>query len=342
MKKKRVGIIGCGKIFPMHAYSIQGLSQVEIVSVCDVDKVKAKTAATTFACRYYMNYEEMYEKEKLDSVHICTPHYLHPKMTLEAMKRGIHVLLEKPVAISLDEAYEISQGKNQYGVQVMVSFQNRFNPASIRIKEILESGILGPVLGARASLAWQRTDEYYQESSWKGTWEKEGGGVVIDQAIHTLDLMNWFIDLKVKSVIATLGNRGQARIEVEDYAEGVIIYENDVRASFHFMNYYTYDAPVELEITCEKGLIKLVGDEAIIDTFDGKLENIRRHPGERFFFGDAKQYWGVGHKKLITYFYECLVREEQIKKNDFNDVLITQEIVMSIYESGKNGRRVDY
>ena len=125
-----------------------------------------------------------------------------------------------------------------------VNFQNRYNNSSRLIKKTLEDGQLGNVLSAKLYVTWNRSDSYYATSDWKGTWEKEGGGVLINQAIHTFDLVCWFIDSEVKSVDAYITNRFHKEIEVEDCAEGIIQYDNGAIASFHAINYYGYDAPV--------------------------------------------------------------------------------------------------
>jgi len=333
----KAGIIGCGKIFPMHAVSIKKQPLVQLAAVCDSNGELAEKTGKQYGCSYYTDYQEMIAKEKLDTVHICTPHYLHAEMAIYALEHGIHVLTEKPMAIELKDAKQMEEAAEKNGRVLMVSFQNRFNPGSLLIKKTLEAGELGSILSARASVTWNRSDEYYSKSDWKGTWEKEGGGVIIDQAIHTLDLMNWFIDSEVQWVDATISSRAHKTIKVEDCAEGLIHYKSGLNASFYAMNYYTYDAPVEIELHCEKGMVNLTGEKAVIAFHDGRQLAADRNPMETFDFGNVKQYWGVGHMKEIQNFYSCLA-ERKHPRNTAGEVMSTQELVCAIYKSGKEGR----
>lgn len=335
----RAGIVGCGKIFPMHAVSITEQPNVTLVSVCDIKEERAQKAAKQFGCTYYVDYKDMIEQEKLDTIHICTPHYLHAEMAIYGLKHGLDILTEKPMAIKLEDAREMIATAHAEHRNLVVSFQNRFNPGSILIKKTLESGELGKVLGASMFVTWDRSDQYYLSSDWKGTWEKEGGGVIIDQAIHTIDLMNWFINSKPVSVEASLHNRTHSIIDVEDSAEGVITYENGIHAGFYAINYYTWDAPIRIEIHCEKGLIHLVGEKAVIQFKDGHEYVADKDPQETFHFGEVKQYWGVGHKREIANFYSCL-QDKKTPSNTAKEVWDTQRIVCAIYESSKLCKKI--
>ncbi|NDL67395.1 Gfo/Idh/MocA family protein [Anaerotalea alkaliphila] len=331
MKKFRVGIIGCGNIFPMHAYPVAHGERTELVAVCDVKEDRLREKAEAFGCRGYTDYREMLEKESLDVVHLCTPHHLHAPMAIRAMEMGCHVLTEKPMAIRLEDAEAMVETARRTGKTLGVIFQNRYNPGSVLIKETLESGALGKVRTARAMVTWDRSDEYYSKSDWKGTWEMEGGGVLIDQAIHTMDLMRWFIDAPITKIFANLSNRAHDRIEVEDVAEGVLHFENGAVAGFYAINYYGYDAPVEIELVCEKGIAKLVADNATVDFGDGRKLEAGPNPHESFSYGNVKSYWGVSHVKQIGEFYDAL---EQGRKPavDGGEALKTQRMICGIYD----------
>ena len=130
------------KIFPMHAVSVSKQERAELVAVCDTKEDRAKAMAEKYGCRYYTDYQEMIRTEKLDAVHICTPHYLHPEMAIYAMEHGAHVLTEKPMAINQDDAVRMNETAQKTGKVLMVSFQNRFNPGSLLIKNTLDAGEL--------------------------------------------------------------------------------------------------------------------------------------------------------------------------------------------------------
>lgn len=340
MTKHKVGIIGCGRIFAMHSLPIENRDDLDLVAVCDIKEDRAETAAKDHNCASYTDYKEMLDKEDLDVIHICLPHHLHHPVTLEAAKRKIHVLTEKPMAINYEDAVEMVDVAKENDVTLGVIFQTRYNPASQLIKHTISSGELGPVKAARFTLAWDRSDEYYSESDWKGTWDKEGGGVIIDQAIHGMDLMSWFVDDEIEYIDASISNRAHAKIEVEDAAEGVIKYRNGVVTAFNAINYYSHDAPIEIEVDCENGLVKMVADKATIEFHDGRTLIADNNPLEEFdYTTGAKNYWGVSHVKQINDFYDSLNEGKQPEITGAT-ALKTQEMIMKIYESGKKKERV--
>ncbi|MGV8146904.1 MAG: Gfo/Idh/MocA family protein [Alkaliphilus sp.] len=340
MKMYRAGIVGCGNVFPMHAITINQLENVELVAVCDVKEDRAKEEAKNFNCKYYLGYKEMIDKEDLDVVHICTPHHMHAPISIYASKSKKHVMTEKPISITMDDAKAMIEASKENQVLLGVIFQNRYNAGSKLIKETLDSGELGKILSGKLQVTWKRTDEYYSKSDWKGTWNKEGGGVVIDQAIHTMDLMRWFVGSEIEYIDANIANRTHEIIEVEDMAEGIIKHKNGVLTTFYTINYYSYDAPVEIEIHCEKGIAKMLGDRAVIEFNDGKKIIADNNPNEVFDYGNGvKSYWGTSHVKQIKEFYECLVEGKQPVISG-EEAIKTQEMICGIYESGKKRERI--
>ncbi|MBR5746421.1 MAG: Gfo/Idh/MocA family oxidoreductase [Clostridia bacterium] len=338
MKKFRSAVIGCGNIFPMHAVSITRCPNAQLVAVCDIKKDRADKKAAEFEVKAYYDYKEMLDKEDIDVVHICLPHYLHPIVAIECCKRGKHVLTEKPMSIELADARKMIDTAKECGVTLACIFQNRYNAGTMLVKKLLDNGTLGAVKSAKCFVTWDRSDAYYGASDWKGTWDKEGGGVIIDQAIHTLDAMRYLIGRPVESVDATIANRGHAKIDVEDTAEGVIRFDNGVLANFHAINYYGYDADVYIELYCENGIAKLTSDVGDIKLFDGRTFHADR-PNENFGYGNVKSYWGVNHCKQINNFYECLSTGEEMFI-PVESAYETMEMVCAIYESGKKKQRI--
>lgn len=342
MNKYRVGIVGCGNIFPMHAIPVNALECAELVAVCDIKEDRAKEKAEEFNCKYYFDYKEMIDNENLDVIHICLPHYLHPEVAIYAANKGINVLTEKPMSIKLEDAETMVKTAKENNVNLGVIFQNRYNPGSQLIKKTLESGELGKIISGKLSVTWNRSDEYYSKSDWKGTWDKEGGGVIIDQAIHTMDLMRWFIDSEIEYVDANISNRAHNIIEVEDSAEGVIKYKNGVVTGFYAINYYGYDAPVEIELYCENGIAKMVADKASIKFNDGREYIADNNPNEVFHYGNGtKGYWGVSHIKQIKNYYNSLLEGIQPEITG-EEAIKTQKMICAIYDSGKEKRRIKF
>jgi len=342
MKKLRVGIIGCGNIFLMHAAPVAERENLELVAVCDIKEDRAKEKAQQFDCAYYLDYLEMLEKENLDVLHICLPHHLHAPVAIHAATRKIHVLTEKPMSISYEDAEKMVDTAKENDVALGVIFQNRYNPSSRLIKELLDNGTLGKIKGGKLSVTWDRSDAYYAQSDWKGTWDKEGGGVIIDQAIHTMDLMRWFVDDEIDYIDASISNRAHEMIEVEDTAEGVIKYKNGVLTAFQTINYYTYDAPVTIELHCENGIVNMIAEKAIVKLNDGREFIADNNPNETFDYGGGfKGYWGVSHVKQIKNFYDALEGKCQIDITG-EEAMKTQKMICGIYDSGKKQQRITF
>ncbi len=326
----------------MHAASIVEREDAELVAVCDIKKDRAEAKATQYHCNAYVSVDTMFEKEQLDVIHICLPHHLHAEVAIEAAQRGVNILTEKPMAIRYQDAEAMVNTAKQKAVALGVIFQNRYNPGSQLIKSMLESGELGRIQAGKLSVTWDRSDAYYQQSDWKGTWDKEGGGVIIDQAIHTMDLMRWFINSDLKYIDASISNRAHEWIEVEDAAEGVIAYQNGVVTAFHAINYYSYDAPVEIELACENGLAKLFADKATVTLDDGRTFIADHNPLESFTYDSGvKGYWGVSHVKQINNFYDALQGKATLDISG-EEALVTQKMINGIYQSGKEKRRITF
>ena len=155
----------------------------------------------------------MLDAEHPDIVHVCTPHHLHAPMAIECLRRGVHVLLEKPVATTVADGEAVVRAAEASTATVGVCFQNRFNPTVRAIRDLLDAGTLGDLLGGRAAVTWFRDESYYEARPWRGRWAESGGGVLINQAIHTLDLLQWFLGdvTTVRGVATRAGTVGQHR-----------------------------------------------------------------------------------------------------------------------------------
>lgn len=337
LKKLKVGVIGCGRVSVMHLGSIHFLEEAELVACCDIKKERAEAAAKKYGVKAYVSYEEMIEQEKLDAVHICLPHYLHCKVACYAFEKGINVLTEKPMDVDLASAENAVQKAKEKGVLFGVVSQCRYNNSAQLVKKALTSGRLGKIISARSTLTWSRSDEYYSESDWKGTWDKEGGGVVIDQAIHSIDLVNWLVDSEVESVSCSMANRGHKIVKVEDSAEGLIGYKNGVRYAFYCMNNYACDEPIEIKLFCEKGKVTFGYDDAYIDYFDGTKEEAHQDENTTEYEG-GKDYWGFQHVRQIKQFYSALLGKESLEISG-EEALKTHRLIMQIYQMGKAGMR---
>jgi predicted dehydrogenase len=323
----------------MHAVSVQKCANAELVALCDIKEDRAKAKAAEFGCNWYSDYKEMLKKEDVDVVHLCLPHFLHAPVAIYCMEQGKNVMTEKPMSITLEDARAMIDTANKHKVLLGCIFQNRYNAGTVLVKDQYKSGALGKIRSAKCFVTWNRSDDYYGTSDWKGTWEGEGGGVIIDQAIHTLDMLRYIIDEDIEFVEATIAKRGHAKIEVEDTAEGIIKYKSGLMTNFHAINYYSYDADVEIELACENAIVEMVSDKSTIRFFDGRTVIADRNPAESFDYGNVKSYWGVNHIKQIINYYESLASGTQ-PFIPVESAFKTQEMVCAIYESGKENKRV--
>ena len=324
MKKIYTGIIGCGAISPIHADAVRLLENAELLYVADIDPNRAKAAAEKYQCRYVADYSILLANPDIEVVHLCLPHYLHAPVAIEFLKAGKHVLTEKPMGMNVQQCEEMIRVSEKTGKTLGVCFQNRYHDTSTHVKELIDSGSMGQVLGARAFVTWERNKDYYTSSPWRGTWEKEGGSLLMNQAIHTLDLLQWFMG-EVADV------RGIARthfltdvIETEDTAEALILFESGARALFYATNAYVSNAPVYIEILCEKGTMILNGDLSI------QWKNGCSDTVKDALPGGYKSYWGTGHKNLIHDFYRC-IREGAPFPVDGYEGMKAIEIIEKIY-----------
>ena len=329
----RVGIVGCGNIFTMHATSAHHLENATIVGVCDIKKDRADKAAAKYGVTAYYDYKDLISKDKIDVVHICVPHYLHPIISKYALERGVHVLCEKPMSIAYEDAVKNVALAEEKGVKYGIIFQCRFNNTAKLVKENIENGKLGKVLSARVVLTWCKPDEYYSLSDWKGTWDKEGGGVIIDQAIHSIDLANWFINDEPVSVQAHLSNRGHEIMEVDDTGEGFIRYKNGATLAFFAMNNYACDEAIEIRLCCEKGKVYMSYDDARIEFADGTVLSVRQDAAD-IHYEDGKDYWGFQHIREIADFYDAVEKDREPLISG-REALKIQKLICDIYDKGR-------
>ena len=329
----RVGIVGCGCIFTMHATSANYLPNSTIVGVCDIKKDRADKAAKKYNCKAYYDYKDLIKKENIDVVHVCIPHYLHPVVSKYAIEQGVHVLCEKPMSIKMEDALENVALAEKNNVKYGIIFQCRYNDSAQLVKKQLESGALGKIISARVVLTWCKPDSYYSLSDWKGTWDKEGGGVVIDQAIHSLDLANWFINDEIESVQAHLTNRGHSIMEVDDSAEGFIKYKNGATLGFWAMNNYGCDEPIEIRLCCEKGKVIMDYDNAEITFNDGTKLSTTTTINPDVHYEGGKDYWGFQHIREIEDFYNAVEKDIEPTISG-KEALKIQKLICEIYKNG--------
>jgi UDP-N-acetyl-2-amino-2-deoxyglucuronate dehydrogenase len=219
-EKLRFGIVGCGVIGPVHAEAIASLPDAQLVSVVDIKPKQAEKLAGQYGARPYTQLQHMLHSESLDVVIICTPSGLHGELACQVMRSGRHVIVEKPMEISREAIEEMLRVQQSTGVKLAVISQHRFDPASRQVHELVEEKAFGKLVLGNAIVPWWRSQEYYESGDWRGTWKLDGGGVLMNQSIHSIDLLQWLMG-PVKSVFGYTDTLVH-RMETEDAAVAIL------------------------------------------------------------------------------------------------------------------------
>lgn len=286
----RSAIIGYGNIAKLHAQVIAAQGHT-LVAVCDCDPSALQNAPGQ---TQYTDYLQMLDQEQIDVVHICTPHYLHAQMIIDALQRNINVLCEKPLCIKEEDIPRILEAQQNSRAQLGVCHQNRYNAANRAVKAYLEGK---NSLCGTASVTWYRNAAYYASGAWRGKWDTEGGGVLINQALHTLDLVQWLLGMpeQLRATVACMTMSED--IEVEDSA---IILAGKPNSGFTFYatNGGATDCPVELTIRADGEWIKVMPKDVLYGDRHEHYDDVAVALG--------KACYGSSHGALIADFYDCV------------------------------------
>ncbi len=327
----RIGIAGLGVISDIHRKVIASLQgEAEVTAVCDCDIRKKEKALNAV---FYTDLTEMLKNEKLDCLHICLPHHLHVPAAKLAASMGVSVFMEKPAGLNTKEVDSLLQCEVLNRIHLGVCFQHRYDASVQEMFKILEEGSYGKLLGCKAVVTWDRTGDYYNRDPWRGKTTEAGGGVMLSQAVHTMDLMELFCGKPVWTK-GMAGNLFLEEIEVEDTACSFTMFEKDVHGVFYGTVTHCRNSSVELEVTTEKGTFFLRDDKLTV--LNGGQETVL---AEDHAEGGGKDYYGYSHSRAIREFYHmlmgsggsCISLREARKVN----VLIDK-----IQESAKTGKRV--
>ena len=325
MKRKfKVCVVGCGVISGNHIPSLLRLDNVEIAAICDINTEKAESKKEEFnlSCPIYSDYLEMLDEIKPDSVHILTPHYLHTEMTLEALSRDINVLLEKPTCIKLEDIDKLIEAENNSKGQVCVSFQTRYNDSTLEAIRLADND--GGAVSAFATVVWNRNDEYYASGDWRGKWATEGGGALINQAIHTIDLLCIFLGnpQKIQANISTM--RHCEQVEVEDTCALIVDYENGKCANILVTTTYSGSDSTTLSVETKNHRIELRNSELYLDSAKINIDLPTTYMG--------KKCYGNSHMTLIEKFYDALSTGNKMPIS-IRDSANAMRIVLGAYKS---------
>lgn len=351
----RAAIIGCGNIAQVHAACIVKQPGVSLVAVADTCSTRAKSLGERYGAKAYDSMEELLSKERPQVLHICTPHYLHVPMAAEALGKGLQVFMEKPPVMNsadyviLKEAVKNSSGK------LGLCFQNRYNPGTLAAKKLFSLGIPGKIKGGRAIISWSREREYYTESGWRGTLETEGGGALMNQAVHSLDLLTLFLGKPLLTDAVMANHHLKNIIEVEDMMEAYIRYEDGITGCFYATTAYCTNVPPIIELHCENMNIRIEEMRIICSDYSGEeiqfpdlllsetdlseLSQTHQENSKAKKETLGKSYWGAGHLDCITDYYNNLLAEKPAPLG-LVQIEDTVRLMLAIYESARTGKEV--
>lgn len=221
----RTAIIGCGKVAQLHAAALTRLPESDFTAVCDADADRSAAFAAQYGVRAFSDTAEMLRSAAIDAVVVCTPHPLHAAPAIGAAQAGVHVLVEKPLAATVADCDAMIEAARAAGTSLAVVSQRRFFEPVARMKQAIDAGKIGaPVLGAVTMYSW-RDEAYYRSDPWRGRWDTEGGGVLINQSPHHIDILLWLMG-PVEEVVGRWANLNHPYVEVEDTAAAVLRFRN--------------------------------------------------------------------------------------------------------------------
>ncbi len=357
MTKVKTGLVGCGKVSHLHAAALSQLDTAHFTAVYSRNRQRALDFAGQYHVRAFTDVEEMVVKSGLDMVIICTPHPFHAAPAIAAMKAGAHVLVEKPLASSLQDCDAMIQAAENAGVLLGTICQRRWYAPVQRIKRALEAGKLDePVLGTVTMYGW-RDKQYYESDAWRGTWEAEGGGVLVNQAPHQLDILQWYMG-PIDCLFGYWDNLNHPYIQVEDTAVAVLRFKNGALGNIIVSNSQNPALFGKVAVfgkngaaagvQTDGGAMFIAGMSGITEppcndiwTIPGEenmLETWKKRDAEFFNSINPMEYY---HQQQIDDFLQAIVRDREPAITG-REGRKTVEIFTAIYRSQRDNKPVQF
>lgn len=342
---KGFGIIGCGMIAHFHAKAIADVQGAELVACFNRTADKAEKLAQQYGGTAYASLEEMLKHPGLDVVTICTPSGAHEQPCLTAASAGKHVIVEKPLEVTLEKCDRMIQACDKAGVQLATIFPSRFHQSSQLMKQAVDQGRFGQLVLGDAYVKWFRTQEYYDSGAWRGTWELDGGGALMNQAIHSVDLLLWLMGpvIEVSAHTATLAHD---RIEVEDVATASLRFASGALGVIEATTAGYPGSLKKIELSGSKGTAILEEEDIIKWEFvesrpeDDSLRN--EMLGKTKTGGGAADPAAIGHHAHAALFRDFLetINGNKTSAIDGSEGRRSVELILAIYESAREGKPV--
>ncbi len=341
----RYALIGCGRISPNHIAAAKA-NQLDIVGICDLDVENMKDKELKFelddTVHQYTDYIEMLQKEKPELVAIATESGKHAQVALNCMDYGCNLIIEKPIALSIEDADKIVEKAKELNLKVCACHQNRFNKSIQKIRQAVEKKRFGKMFYGTAHIRWCRDREYYDRAGWRGTWEQDGGALM-NQCIHNIDLLRWMLGDEVEEVVGMTDRLHHDYIEAEDLGIALIKFKN---GSYGIVEGTTNIYPKNLEETLylfgEKGTVK-AGGQSVNVIEEWRFSDMLDDPEEvkRQFHENPPNVYGYGHTPLYADVIDAIKngRKPYVDAEAGKRAL---ELVLAIYQSAKEGTIVKF
>jgi predicted dehydrogenase len=329
----KFALVGAGVIGRHHGLVTSQLAgRLELVAVVDVDKDRAEQLAAERGGRPYGSLTEALAAEDVDVVVVCTPTGRHGEVAIEALDAGKHVIVEKPAEITVARTDEIIAARQRAGTLVTVISQHRFDPSTEATLAAIARGELGRVTSGIASIDWWRTQDYYDSGDWRGTWELDGGGALMNQGVHTVDLLIAALGRPVE-VFAYAGTLAHERIEVEDVAAGVVRFESGALGVLHATTCAYPGLSARLQVHGDRGSAVIDDDQLVF------LGDSREAAGTVPTAGANPGTLSDAHRLQYLNFLAALDGTEKIRV-DLETNRRSIAVITGAYESARTGRPV--
>lgn len=347
MSETGFAIIGCGVIAPYHAEAIKGVEGARLVAVSDVVEANARAMAERFDAEAYTDYREVLARDDIHAVSLCVPSGLRAEIAQACAAAGKHILSEKPLEVTTSRIDTVIKAADDAGVSLGCIFQSRFGPGSQYVRKAIDSGRFGRLVLGDAYIKWYRSQEYYSSGSWRGTRSIDGGGCLMNQGVHQIDLLLWFFG-KVKSVTAQTALLAHQDIEVEDLACALLEFENGAMGVIEGSTAIWPGHPARVEVHGAEGSAILEDGELTFCKFkkerpeDAELQEkiaSRKSSGGAGAADPTSNLSSEGHRRQIQDFVEAL-RDKRPPLVDGREARRAIELIEAIYKSAETGRRV--
>lgn len=338
MKEIRYAIVGAGVIGPTHAKALAQVKGARLVAVCDREPARAEKLAAEYGARPVQEFSDILSAKDIDAVSICTPSGMHGDMAIALLEAGKHVLSEKPMDITVEKCNEMVAAWERSGKKLTVIFQNRWAPDAQRMKQLRDAGRFGTLALANASVPWWRTQEYYDAGGWRGTWQWDGGGALMNQSIHTIDLLQWIAG-PVAELSAHYAVRGH-KIETEDVAVAALKFEDGAVGTIIGTTCAWPGFPVRVEIFGSNGTGILENGKLKMLRFkdEERAESVAARDADAGGAADPAAIGLTGHAAQIQDFIDAII-EDRMPAVDPREGKNAVAIIRAIYESSNNGGR---